>query len=77
MLFWHNHLVTDTGIYRDIAILAYRYNRLLRSSCPGYFKKLMYDITVDSAMLRYLNGEKNTSIPRMKTMAVNYTGYFA
>jgi uncharacterized protein (DUF1800 family) len=61
MLFWHNHLVTDTNDTVSIAILAYRYNRLLRSSCLGNFKKLMYDITVDSAMLRYLNGEKNTS----------------
>lgn len=61
VLFWHNHLVTDTNDVVDIAELAYRYNVLLRSSCIGNFKKLMYDITLDSAMLRYLNGEKNTA----------------
>jgi len=61
VLFWHNHLVTDTNDVVDLAELAYRYNILLRSSCLGNFRKLMYDITLDSAMLRYLNGEKNTA----------------
>ncbi|MDZ4707716.1 MAG: DUF1800 domain-containing protein [Saprospiraceae bacterium] len=61
VLFWHNHLVTDTNDVVDLPDLAYRYNILLRASCIGNFRKLMYDITVDGAMLRYLNGEKNTS----------------
>ena len=61
VLFWHNHLVTDTNDAVDLADLAYRYNVLLRSSCIGNFRKLMYDITLDGAMLRYLNGEKNTA----------------
>ena len=61
MLFWHNHLVTDTNDTVSIAILAYRYNTLLRSSGVANFRKLMYDITIDSAMLRYLNGEKSTA----------------
>jgi len=60
VLFWHNHLVTDTNDAVDLADLAYRYNILLRASCVGNFRKLMYDITLDGAMLRYLNGEKNT-----------------
>ena len=60
VLFWHNHLVTDTNDAVDLAELAYRYNVLLRSSCIGNFRKLMYEITLDAAMLRYLNGEKNT-----------------
>lgn len=59
VLFWHNHLVTDTNDTVDVPSLAYRYNALLRSSCIGNFRKLMYDITVDGAMLRYLNGERN------------------
>ncbi|HNR08290.1 MAG TPA: DUF1800 domain-containing protein [Saprospiraceae bacterium] len=61
VLFWHNHLVTDTNEAVDLAVLAYRYNVLLRQSCTGNFRKLMYDITLDGAMLRYLNGEKNTA----------------
>lgn len=61
VLFWHNHLVTDTNDAVDLAELAYRYNVLLRSSSVGNFRKLMYDITLDAAMLRYLNGEKNTA----------------
>jgi len=61
VLFWHNHLVTDTNDTVNFAELAYRYNKLLRSSCLGNFRKLMYDITIEPAMLRYLNGEKNTA----------------
>ncbi len=61
VLFWHNHLVTDTNEAVDLAVLAYRYNVLLRASCTGNFRKLMYDISLDGAMLRYLNGEKNTA----------------
>ena len=61
VLFWHNHLVTDTNDVVGLGTLAYRYNILLRSSCIGNFKKLVGDITIDSAMLRYLNGEKSTS----------------
>ncbi len=61
VLFWHNHLVTDTNNVVSIAELAYRYNKLLRSSCIGNFRTLMYNITVEPAMLRYLNGEKNSS----------------
>ena len=61
VLFWHNHLVTDTNDTVDVPALAYRYNVLLRSNCTGNFRKLMYDITIDGAMLRYLNGERNTA----------------
>ena len=61
VLFWHNHLVTDTNDTVDVPALAYRYNVLLRSNCIGNFRKLMYDITIDGAMLRYLNGERNTA----------------
>ncbi len=61
VLFWHNHLVTDTNDVVDLAVLAYRYNVLLRTSCVGNYKKLVNDITLNSAMLRYLNGEKNTA----------------
>ena len=61
VLFWHNHLVTDTNDTVDVPALAYRYNVLLRTNCLGNFRSLMYDITLDGAMLRYLNGERNTA----------------
>ncbi|MDQ3142007.1 MAG: DUF1800 domain-containing protein [Bacteroidota bacterium] len=60
VLFWHNHLVTDTNDVVGRSQLAYEYNILLRSSCIANFRKLMYDITLDKAMLVYLNGQRNT-----------------
>ncbi|MEP7267299.1 MAG: DUF1800 domain-containing protein [Saprospiraceae bacterium] len=59
VLFWHNHLVTDSNDVVSIAQLAYRYNALLRANCAGNFRKLIYDMTIEPAMLRYLNGEKS------------------
>ncbi len=56
-LFWHNHLVTDGGSYAE---LSYNYVLLLRKHALGNFKQLMKDITIDPAMLRYLNGNTST-----------------
>ena len=58
-LFWHNHLATEADVI-NIAIMIYRHNALLRQHALGNFKTLMQQVTVDCAMLRYLNGEKNS-----------------
>lgn len=56
-LFWHNHFsVNDIS---DPKFL-YRYITLLRSSALGNFRQLVKDITIDPAMLRFLNGNQNT-----------------
>lgn len=58
-LFWHNHFATEMEIVND-PILAYRHVAMLRKDALGNFKTMVKDVTVDSAMLRYLNGELNT-----------------
>ena len=56
-LFWHNHFVTSD---MNSPKLGYRYITLLRQNALGNFKKLAKDVTIDPAMLVYLNGIQNT-----------------
>ena len=59
-LFWHNHFSTEsTDVGR--AIWAYNYNTLCRKNAVGNFKQFVKEITLDVAMLRYLNGYLNVS----------------
>lgn len=58
-LFWHNHFATETGIVGD-ARYCYKQNALLRQFALGNFKDLTKQVTIDPAMLRYLNGYANT-----------------
>lgn len=59
-LFWHNHFSTEATSY-DRGVYGYNHVSLLRQSAVGNFKKLVRDITLDIAMLRYLNGYLNTA----------------
>ncbi|MBC8083666.1 MAG: DUF1800 domain-containing protein [Hymenobacter sp.] len=57
-LFWHNHFVIEfDDIYEGR--YSYRYLALLRQHSLGNIKQLAKDITVEPAMLRYLNGNQN------------------
>ncbi len=58
VLFWHNHFVTETQIVNN-ANYSYQYIQLLRDSALGNIKKLVYDMTINPAMLVYLNGNAN------------------
>ena len=60
VLFWHNHFSTETN---DIgrAIWSYQNNAILRKNAVGNFKQFVKDITLDTGMLRYLNGYLNTN----------------
>jgi hypothetical protein len=61
VLFWHNHFVTADAF---TAKLTFQYVKLLRDNAFGNFKSLVKDITVNSLMLRYLNGaESNKDAP--------------
>jgi uncharacterized protein (DUF1800 family) len=60
VLFWHNHWATEFSMY-ETATYGYRYNSLLTQSAVGNFKKLVKDMTMNVAMLRYLNGYLNTN----------------
>lgn len=59
-LFWHNHFATETVDVSNANFL-YKYANLLRTKALGNFKQLVRDITLDPAMLVYLNGRLNTA----------------
>ncbi len=59
VLFWHNHFATQTVDIGD-ARYVYKHHALLRSMALGNFKSLVKEITIDPAMLRYLNGYLNS-----------------
>jgi uncharacterized protein (DUF1800 family) len=58
-LFWHNHFAIETVDVGNGNML-YNHVNLLRTKSLGNFKQLVRDITIDSAMLYYLNGRFNT-----------------
>ncbi|MEI2693474.1 MAG: DUF1800 domain-containing protein [Saprospiraceae bacterium] len=58
-LFWHNHFVVSE-IFDPR--MSFDYIQLLRSNCLKNFKELTKQITVDKAMLYYLNGNQNTNL---------------
>ncbi|MBV8255850.1 MAG: DUF1800 domain-containing protein [Chitinophaga sp.] len=59
VLFWHNHFVTETITVKDSRYI-YQYNLTLRQNALGNFKALTKAITLDPAMLIYLNGYLNS-----------------
>ncbi|MFY0643768.1 MAG: DUF1800 domain-containing protein [Bacteroidia bacterium] len=59
VLFWHNHFATELNVYAW-ANMAYTQNAMLRANCMKNFKDLVKNITIDPAMLIFLNGERNT-----------------
>lgn len=58
-LFWHNHFSTETQVYQD-PIYGYDHQAMLRANALGNFKNLTKLVTLDPAMLNYLNGFRNT-----------------
>ena len=59
VLFWHNHFPVETQNVSDARYM-YKYTALLQKYALGNFKKLVKEITLDPAMLFYLNGYLNT-----------------
>jgi len=59
-LFWHNHIPTQYGVIFNPR-LTYQYDQLLRTQGLGNFRQLIHDISIDGAMLVYLNGYLNTA----------------
>ena len=60
VLFWHNHFVTEVPPVNRPRYL-YDYNVLLREHALGNFKDLTGEITINTAMLKYLNGDQNVA----------------
>ncbi len=56
-LFWHNHFVIAQS---NDARYSYIYIEKLRNNCLGDFKQMTKDMTIDPAMLIYLNGNENS-----------------
>lgn len=61
VLFWSNHFVVEFDIVQ-VSTYIYKYNTLLREYALGNFKDFTKQITINSAMLIYLNGDKNTAL---------------
>ncbi len=59
MLFLHNHFTSEARKAFQIQRI-YQQSKLLRNSVFGDFKQLTKDITIDPAMLVYLDGSTNT-----------------
>lgn len=59
-LFWHNHFATETNDVGN-AQFVYKHHSLLRANALGNFKTLTKQVTLDPAMLVYLNGQYNTA----------------
>jgi uncharacterized protein (DUF1800 family) len=59
VLFWHNHFATETNTV-DNPTMIYKHNILLRQYALGNFKAMVRAVTIDAAMLKYLNGNANT-----------------
>ncbi len=58
-LFWTNHFATGANSVKDSRFM-YAQNAMLRQHALGNFKTLVKEITVDPAMLVFLNGNLNT-----------------
>jgi uncharacterized protein (DUF1800 family) len=60
-LFWHGHFTTKFSIDQVMpAQLMYRQNDLLRTLHQGNFRELVEKVTLDGAMLIFLNGQDST-----------------
>ncbi len=57
-LFWHNHFALQASTV-FVGRALYQHNQMLRADALGNFKTLVKDVTLDAAMLFYLNGYLN------------------
>ncbi len=59
-MFWHNYFATESNDIGNAQYL-YKHHNYLRTNALGNFKTLVKGITLDPAMLVYLNGQLNTA----------------
>lgn len=57
-LFWHNHFSTESNEVGN-ALYVFKHHDLLRTQAMGNIKQLVRAVTLDPAMLVYLNGQNN------------------
>jgi uncharacterized protein (DUF1800 family) len=70
-LFWHNHFTSEIDVV-NIGEYMLTQNQLLRSHALGNFKQFVYDVTIDMAMLFYLDGIKNYKTGQRDNINENY-----
>ncbi|MEM9935155.1 MAG: DUF1800 domain-containing protein [Bacteroidota bacterium] len=58
VLFWHNHFATEMDASGDVRY-TYQLVRIFRQHALGNFKTMVEEVTVNPAMLLYLNGNQN------------------
>jgi len=58
VLFWHNHFVSELSVV-NLPQRMYHQNKLFRQNAFGNFKELTKLVTIDPAMLIYLDNTKN------------------
>ncbi|MDQ6815636.1 MAG: DUF1800 domain-containing protein [Bacteroidota bacterium] len=59
-LFWHNHFSTETSVVVNPQYI-YKHHQSLRAGALGNFKSLVRAVTIDPAMLVFLNGQFNSA----------------
>ncbi len=60
VLFLSNHFVVEFDTV-TVGTYVYKYVDLLRTHALGNFKSLTREVSINSAMLKYLNGDRNTN----------------
>jgi uncharacterized protein (DUF1800 family) len=60
-IFWHNHFSTESNDVSN-AQYVYKHHNLIRSNAIGNIKSLVRAMTIDPAMLVYLNGQNNNRV---------------
>jgi uncharacterized protein (DUF1800 family) len=60
-IFWHNHFSTESNDVSN-AQYVYKHHNLIRSNALGNIKSLTRAISIDPAMLVYLNGQNNNRV---------------
>lgn len=75
-LLWHNHFATSAAKVRDAAMMAEQ-NEKLRAGALGDFRSLAYAMLTDPAMLRWLDGQQNTSKAANENLSREFMELFA
>ncbi len=72
VLFWQNHIPTEIGQSVTEGFHFYAYQRVVRQYAVGNFKDLVRQLTIEPAMLVYLDGEDNRYIVNGNGVNENY-----
>ena len=74
--YWHNHFATSLAKVQQPAMML-RQNQTLRSLGGGTFHDLAHAVLTDAAMLRWLDGNKNTKAAPNENLSREFMELFA